>query len=89
MSKSGEKRDSLIHEEKGATTERSSSTRYDSDGEAELPPPPNLTEAEEKRLYRKIDARLMPILALLYPQLVGARICLGVAEAGLFPGVVY
>ncbi|KAJ7646874.1 MFS general substrate transporter [Roridomyces roridus] len=24
-----------------------------------------------------------------YPQLVGVRICLGVAEAGLFPGVVY
>jgi len=24
-----------------------------------------------------------------YPQLVGARVCLGVAEAGLFPGVVY
>ena len=24
-----------------------------------------------------------------YPQLVGVRFCLGVAEAGLFPGVVY
>uniref|UniRef100_A0A8H7XRE6 MFS general substrate transporter n=1 Tax=Psilocybe cubensis TaxID=181762 RepID=A0A8H7XRE6_PSICU len=24
-----------------------------------------------------------------YPQLVGVRVCLGVAEAGLFPGVVY
>ncbi|KAH9919549.1 MFS general substrate transporter [Fomitopsis serialis] len=24
-----------------------------------------------------------------YPQLVGVRICLGIAEAGLFPGVVY
>ena len=24
-----------------------------------------------------------------YPQLVGVRICLGFAEAGLFPGVVY
>ncbi|KAF8503071.1 MFS general substrate transporter [Gautieria morchelliformis] len=24
-----------------------------------------------------------------YPQLVGARVCLGVVEAGLFPGVVY
>jgi hypothetical protein len=24
-----------------------------------------------------------------YPQLVGTRVCLGVAEAGLFPGVVY
>ena len=26
---------------------------------------------------------------LSYPQLVGARICLGIAEAGLFPGAVY
>jgi hypothetical protein len=24
-----------------------------------------------------------------YPQLVGARLCLGAAEAGLFPGVAY
>lgn len=24
-----------------------------------------------------------------YPQLVGVRIMLGIAEAGLFPGVVY
>lgn len=24
-----------------------------------------------------------------YPQLVGVRVCLGIAEAGLFPGVVY
>lgn len=27
--------------------------------------------------------------SLRYPQLVGVRVCLGVAEAGLFPGVVY
>ncbi|KAK0201075.1 MFS general substrate transporter [Desarmillaria ectypa] len=138
-------------------------------GEATLPPPPALTEAQEKELWRKIDLRLMPILSLMYlfsfldrgnignaklqglttqlhldgnkynialtmyfvpycicecpanlvlkkfrpsrwlpgitvtwgivmtlmglvknyPQLVGVRVCLGVAEAGLFPGVVY
>ncbi|KAJ8454955.1 hypothetical protein ONZ51_g12724 [Trametes cubensis] len=138
-------------------------------GEDELPPPPDLSEAQIKALYRKIDLRLMPILTLMYlcsfldrgnignaklqglltqlnldgnkynialtmyfipyclfecpanlvlkkfrpsrwlpgitllwglimtlmglvknyPQLVGTRICLGVAEAGLFPGVVY
>ncbi|KAK0463007.1 MFS general substrate transporter [Desarmillaria tabescens] len=138
-------------------------------GEATLPPPPALTEAQEKKLWRKIDLRLMPILSLMYlfsfldrgnignaklqglttqlhldsnkynialtmyfvpycifecpanlvlkkfrpsrwlpgitvtwgiimtlmglvknyPQLVGVRVCLGVAEAGLFPGVVY
>ncbi|KAG2141396.1 MFS general substrate transporter [Suillus bovinus] len=26
---------------------------------------------------------------VMYPQLVGVRICLGISEAGLFPGVVY
>ncbi|RDB15672.1 putative transporter C11D3.18C [Hypsizygus marmoreus] len=145
------------------------SAAYEFGGEASLPPPPNLTPEQEKKLWRKIDARLMPILALLYllsfidrgnignaklqgltnqlhltgndynialtmyfipycifecpanlvlkkfrpsrwlpgitlawgvtvtlmgivktyPQLVGVRVCLGVAEAGLFPGVVY
>ncbi|KAK0185190.1 MFS general substrate transporter [Armillaria mellea] len=138
-------------------------------GEATLPPPPGLTDEQEKKLWRKIDLRLMPILSLMYlfsfldrgnignaklqglttqlhldsnkynivltmyfipycifqcpanlvlrkfrpsrwlpgitvvwgivmtlmglaknyPQLVGARVCLGVSEAGLFPGVVY
>lgn len=138
-------------------------------GDTSLPPPPNLSPEEEKRLFRKIDLRLMPILSLMYllsfldrgnignarlqglekqlhlvgnqynialtmyfvpyclfecpanlvlkkfrpsrwlpgitivwgivmtlmglvktyPQLVGVRVCLGVAEAGLFPGVVY
>ncbi|KAG0694942.1 MFS general substrate transporter [Suillus ampliporus] len=28
-------------------------------------------------------------LVKTYPQLVGVRVCLGIAEAGLFPGVVY
>ncbi|KAF8153406.1 MFS general substrate transporter [Crassisporium funariophilum] len=34
---------------------------------------------------------VMTLMGLVktYPQLVGARVCLGVAEAGLFPGVVY
>ncbi|KAF8876865.1 major facilitator superfamily domain-containing protein [Infundibulicybe gibba] len=34
---------------------------------------------------------IMTLMGLVknYPQLVGVRICLGVAEAGLFPGVVY
>ncbi|KAF9220039.1 MFS general substrate transporter [Gyrodon lividus] len=131
--------------------------------------PPILTPEQEKRLWRKVDLRLMPILSLMYllsfmdrgnignakldglitqldltgnkynialtmffipyclfecpanlllkvfrpsrwlpgimvlwgvvmtlmglvktyPELVGVRVCLGVAEAGLFPGVVY
>ncbi|KAI0260071.1 MFS general substrate transporter [Gloeopeniophorella convolvens] len=138
-------------------------------GDSSLPPPPKLTPEQELALYRKIDLRLMPILALMYllsfldrgnignaklqglvtqlnltgnkynialtmyfipyclcecpanlalkrlrpsrwlpcitivwgtvmtlmglvknyPQLIGVRVCLGVAEAGLFPGVVY
>ncbi|KAG6810176.1 hypothetical protein H0H92_013014 [Tricholoma furcatifolium] len=114
---------------------------------ATLPVPPVLNKEEEERLYRKIDMRLIPILALLYllsfidrgnignaklqgltkqlhltgdeynialtmyfivasrnhflststlmgivksyPQLIGVRVCLGVAEAGLFPGISY
>ncbi|KAG2124884.1 MFS general substrate transporter [Suillus clintonianus] len=34
---------------------------------------------------------IMTLMAFVktYPQLVGVRVCLGVAEAGLFPGVVY
>ncbi|KAJ6572861.1 hypothetical protein DFH09DRAFT_1312639 [Mycena vulgaris] len=35
-------------------------------GESTLPPPPALS-AEERRLWRKIDFRLMPILTLMYP----------------------
>ena len=35
-------------------------------GESTLPPPPVLTAEAERRLYRKIDMRLMPILALMY-----------------------
>ena len=35
-------------------------------GESSLPPPPILTPEDECRLYRKIDIRLMPILALMY-----------------------
>jgi hypothetical protein len=35
-------------------------------GDSSLPPPPTLTVAEEKRLWRKVDMRLMPILALMY-----------------------
>ena len=35
-------------------------------GASTLPPPPVLSSKEEKRLYRKIDRRLMPIVALMY-----------------------
>ncbi|KII95429.1 hypothetical protein PLICRDRAFT_98827 [Plicaturopsis crispa FD-325 SS-3] len=129
------------------------SEEADFGGELGLPEAPELTEAQEKKLWRKVDLRLMPILSLMYlmsfldrgnaklqglttqldltgnkynialvsiycckfrpsrwlpgititwgvimtlmglvkdyPQLVGVRLCLGVAEAGLFPGIVY
>ncbi|KAJ7621858.1 MFS general substrate transporter [Mycena polygramma] len=148
---------------------RSSEDELDFGGDSTLPPPPTLSAEEERKLWRKIDWRLMPILSLMYlmsfldrgnignarldglqdqlvltgnkynialtmffvpycifecpanlvlkrfrpskwlpgitlvwgivmtlmglvktyPQLVGVRISLGIAEAGLFPGVVY
>ncbi|KAJ7739084.1 MFS general substrate transporter [Mycena maculata] len=147
----------------------SSEEDLDFGGDSTLPPPPTLSTEEERKLWRKIDLKLVPILTLMYlasfldrgnignakldgletqlnlvgneynialtmffipyclfecpanlvlkrfrpskwlpsitlvwgivmtlmgfvktyPQLVGVRICLGVAEAGLFPGVVY
>ncbi|KAJ6489526.1 MFS general substrate transporter [Mycena vitilis] len=146
--------------------ESSSNADLDFGGDSSLPPPPTLSTEEERKLWRKVDLRLMPILSLMYllsfldrgnarldglqdqlnlagnkynialtmffvpyclfecpanlvlkrfrpsrwlpgitvvwgtimtlmglvktyPQLVGVRISLGVAEAGLFPGVVY
>ena len=35
-------------------------------GESKLPPPPTLTEEEERKLWRKVDLKLMPILSLMY-----------------------
>lgn len=56
-----------LEKERDSHVEKASSEKsYDFGGETSLPPPPTLTEAEEKKLWRKIDARLMPILALLY-----------------------
>ncbi|KZT63415.1 MFS general substrate transporter [Daedalea quercina L-15889] len=116
----------------------------------DIPSPPALTAEQQRRLWRKVDARLIPMLTLMYlcsyldrgnariqgltkqlnltgnqfnivldimstpgyiirwlpsitvsvvssltssyqsyPQLVGARMCLAIAESGFFPGVVY
>lgn len=44
---------------------------------------------------KKVSPSVKPLYLSLtsrgssYPQLVGVRVCLGIAEAGLFPGVVY
>ena len=35
-------------------------------GDDTLPPPPELTPEQEKKLWRKIDLQLMPILTLMY-----------------------
>lgn len=35
-------------------------------GESKLPPAPTLTEEEERKLWRKVDLKLMPILSLMY-----------------------
>ncbi|TDL18250.1 MFS general substrate transporter [Rickenella mellea] len=163
-SRGSEKGDSASIEKDGSLSVVKAA--LDFGGDSTLPPPPSLTLGEEKKLYRKIDLRLMPILSLMYlcsfldrgnaklaglvtqlhlvgnqynialtmyfipyclaecpanlvlkklrpsrwlpgitivwgtvmtmmglvktyPQLVGVRVCLGVAEAGLFPGVVY
>ncbi|KAJ8517655.1 hypothetical protein ONZ45_g5173 [Pleurotus djamor] len=69
------------------STEKVTSVSHGEDASRELPLAPTLSEEQERKLWRKIDMRLMPILC--YPQLVGVRILLGLAEAGLFPGVVY
>ena len=35
-------------------------------GDSELPPPPTLTTQEERRLYRKIDWHIIPIITMMY-----------------------
>lgn len=44
----------------------SHSENLDFGNDSKLPAPPRLTAEEEKRLWRKIDLRLMPILSLMY-----------------------
>lgn len=39
---------------------------YDFGGASALPPPPQLTPEEERKLYRRIDWRIMPIVTLMY-----------------------
>ena len=63
-SSDAEKRSYDAQEARGALTE---TTFPDlNEIETKLPPPPTLSAAEEKKLYRRIDLRLMPILTLMY-----------------------
>ncbi|KAJ3848506.1 major facilitator superfamily domain-containing protein [Lentinula lateritia] len=144
---------SSVKNEKASDKQLETASDYEFGGESQLPRPPVLSEDNERKLWRKIDLRLMPILCVMYlmsfmdrgnaklqglttqlnltgnqynialvlivlhltspfswlpgitvvwgvimtlmglvktyPQLVGVRVCLGVAEAGLFPGVAY
>lgn len=57
---------SISDSEKGARDEEKSLEVADFGGDSTLPPPPKLTEEEARRLYRKIDLRLMPILTIMY-----------------------
>ncbi|KAF8328323.1 MFS general substrate transporter [Amanita rubescens] len=42
------------------------SAPVDFGGDLTLPPPPDLTPEQERKLWRKIDRRLIPILSLMY-----------------------
>ncbi|OJT03631.1 High-affinity nicotinic acid transporter [Trametes pubescens] len=168
MSKEGQTPPSPI-EEKDSEVEAAIEVTQLTAGSDRLPPPPVLTAEEERRLWRKVDMRLIPISTLLYlvsyldrgnignaklqglltqldltgqkynialtmyylayllfnipanlvlkkfrpsrwlpgialtwgmvatlqglvktyPQLVGVRVCLGMAESGLAPGIYY
>jgi hypothetical protein len=52
-----------LHKETASSDAKSD---IDFGGESALPPPPKLTAEEEKKLWRKIDLRLMPILSCMY-----------------------
>ena len=55
-------RDRLV----GSESDEEHLSVLDFGGDSQLPPPPTLTPEQEKALYRKIDLRLMPILAAMY-----------------------
>ncbi len=61
-SPASEKRDTSISE-KGFKEEVEV---VDFGGDSTLPPPPQLTAEEERRLWRKVDLRILPILTLMY-----------------------
>jgi hypothetical protein len=54
------------HDDISKELRESVSEIVDYGGDSRLPPPPQLTPEQEKKLWRKIDLRLMPILSLMY-----------------------
>ncbi len=65
MSKEGQTPPSPI-EEKDSEVEAAIEVTQLTAGSDRLPPPPVLTAEEERRLWRKVDMRLIPISTLLY-----------------------
>ncbi|KAJ3779554.1 hypothetical protein GGU10DRAFT_382298 [Lentinula aff. detonsa] len=55
-----------LQNEKASETRLEEANEYDFGGESQLPRPPILSEEEERKLWRKIDFRLMPILCVMY-----------------------
>ena len=66
--KGTESRSESLNEKAAAAAQEEAPVKEDLayGGEDTLPPPPTLTAEEEKRLWRKIDMKLMPILTLMY-----------------------
>ena len=67
--KGTESRSESLHEKIAAVSQEEAPVKEKDlayGGEDTLPPPPTLTAEEEKRLWRKIDMKLMPILTLMY-----------------------
>jgi hypothetical protein len=61
-----ERQSPSLKEEKEKRNRSSSDVSVDFGGESSLPPPPTLTSEQERKLWRKVDIRLMPILSLMY-----------------------
>ena len=56
----------LIEAEQARVGKEKQDDAFDFAGDSTLPAPPELTAEEERRLYRKIDMRILPILTLMY-----------------------
>ncbi|KAH7880209.1 hypothetical protein C8J55DRAFT_562100 [Lentinula edodes] len=57
---------SSVKNEKASDKQLETASDYEFGGESQLPRPPVLSEDNERKLWRKIDLRLMPILCVMY-----------------------
>jgi hypothetical protein len=72
MMSTGEKAETKTSLEKASDSQLAAQSTVDSEhfdfgGESTLPPPPTLTAEEERKLWQKIDLRLMPYSLSLPP----------------------